>query len=200
MTLPETVFCRQAPRLRPRLRQLLLSGRFFTWRSHVNFASHIAARPLPGGHARRAHAFRQSDQHVSPGVPVFEKILRPIVVYFFIVVGFRLAGKRELAQLNPFRPDRASDDLQHGSERHHRRRQFCYRRTGWRIHSAADQLSFRAFPLFASKDRRAPGRRSGRFDQQRKDCQRRLQKNLITEGGAVSGGTPPRIRQPQRGG
>lgn len=36
------------------------------------------------------------------GVPVIEKILRPIVVYFFIVVGFRLAGKRELAQLNPF--------------------------------------------------------------------------------------------------
>ncbi len=36
------------------------------------------------------------------GLPVFEKILRPIVVYSFIVVGFRLAGKRELAQLNPF--------------------------------------------------------------------------------------------------
>jgi len=36
------------------------------------------------------------------GLPIFEKILRPIVVYSFIVVGFRLAGKRELAQLNPF--------------------------------------------------------------------------------------------------
>ncbi|SRR5258708_2161839 len=35
-------------------------------------------------------------------VPLLEKILRPIVVYAFLVVGLRLAGKRELAQLNPF--------------------------------------------------------------------------------------------------
>jgi uncharacterized membrane protein YcaP (DUF421 family) len=33
---------------------------------------------------------------------VGEKILRPIVVYLFLIVGLRLAGKRELAQLNPF--------------------------------------------------------------------------------------------------
>jgi uncharacterized membrane protein YcaP (DUF421 family) len=36
------------------------------------------------------------------GVPVAEKIIRPIVVYFFLVAVLRLAGKRELAQLNPF--------------------------------------------------------------------------------------------------
>ena len=36
------------------------------------------------------------------GVPVAEKILRAVVVYFFLVGGLRLAGKRELAQLNPF--------------------------------------------------------------------------------------------------
>jgi uncharacterized membrane protein YcaP (DUF421 family) len=36
------------------------------------------------------------------GLPVLEKIARPIVVYFFLVIGLRLAGKRELAQLNPF--------------------------------------------------------------------------------------------------
>src|ERR1700756_5790832 len=35
-------------------------------------------------------------------LPVGEKILRPIFVYVFLVVGLRLAGKRELAQLNPF--------------------------------------------------------------------------------------------------
>ena len=35
-------------------------------------------------------------------IPVAEKILRPVVVYFFLVIGLRLAGKRELAQLNPF--------------------------------------------------------------------------------------------------
>src|SRR5438093_6724024 len=35
-------------------------------------------------------------------VPITEKIVRPIVVYFFLIAGLRLAGKRELAQLNPF--------------------------------------------------------------------------------------------------
>jgi len=33
---------------------------------------------------------------------VAEKVLRPILVYVFLIVGLRLAGKRELAQLNPF--------------------------------------------------------------------------------------------------
>ncbi|HBZ72458.1 MAG TPA: DUF421 domain-containing protein [Deltaproteobacteria bacterium] len=35
------------------------------------------------------------------GLPIAEKILRTVIIYFFIVVGLRLAGKRELAQLNP---------------------------------------------------------------------------------------------------
>jgi uncharacterized membrane protein YcaP (DUF421 family) len=35
-------------------------------------------------------------------LPVAEKILRPILVYLFLVIGLRIAGKRELAQLNPF--------------------------------------------------------------------------------------------------
>jgi uncharacterized membrane protein YcaP (DUF421 family) len=38
----------------------------------------------------------------SLGLPIAEKVLRPILVYGFLVVGLRLAGKRELAQLNPF--------------------------------------------------------------------------------------------------
>ena len=36
------------------------------------------------------------------GVPITEKVVRAVIVYFFLVVGLRLAGKRELAQLNPF--------------------------------------------------------------------------------------------------
>jgi uncharacterized membrane protein YcaP (DUF421 family) len=36
------------------------------------------------------------------GAPVAEKILRPIAVYFFLVIALRVFGKRELAQLNPF--------------------------------------------------------------------------------------------------
>src|SRR3954464_6331181 len=35
-------------------------------------------------------------------VPVGEKVLRPIIVYGFLVLGLRVFGKRELAQLNPF--------------------------------------------------------------------------------------------------
>lgn len=37
-----------------------------------------------------------------PGVPLLEKILRPLLVYVFLIVGLRLAGKRELGQMNPF--------------------------------------------------------------------------------------------------
>jgi uncharacterized membrane protein YcaP (DUF421 family) len=37
-----------------------------------------------------------------PGEPILAKILRPVIVYGFLVVSLRLAGKRELAQLNPF--------------------------------------------------------------------------------------------------
>jgi len=35
-------------------------------------------------------------------VPVLEKIIRPVIVYIFLVVALRVFGKRELAQLNPF--------------------------------------------------------------------------------------------------
>jgi uncharacterized membrane protein YcaP (DUF421 family) len=37
-----------------------------------------------------------------PGFTVWEKLLRTVVVYLFLIVGLRLAGKRELAQLNAF--------------------------------------------------------------------------------------------------
>src|SRR5438132_12278286 len=35
-------------------------------------------------------------------VPIAEKILRPLIVYIFLVLLLRAFGKRELAQLNPF--------------------------------------------------------------------------------------------------
>jgi uncharacterized membrane protein YcaP (DUF421 family) len=37
-----------------------------------------------------------------PGIPIAEKLLRTLAVYVFLLVGLRLAGKRELGQLNPF--------------------------------------------------------------------------------------------------
>lgn len=36
------------------------------------------------------------------GVPLLEKVIRTVVVYIFLIIGLRLAGKRELAQLNSF--------------------------------------------------------------------------------------------------
>jgi uncharacterized membrane protein YcaP (DUF421 family) len=35
-------------------------------------------------------------------IPVAEKMLRPVIVYIFLVAALRVCGKRELAQLNPF--------------------------------------------------------------------------------------------------
>jgi uncharacterized membrane protein YcaP (DUF421 family) len=35
-------------------------------------------------------------------IPLLEKIIRPIIVYAFLVILLRIFGKRELAQLNPF--------------------------------------------------------------------------------------------------
>lgn len=36
------------------------------------------------------------------GLPIAEKVLRPVIVYIALVILLRLFGKRELAQLNPF--------------------------------------------------------------------------------------------------
>ena len=37
-----------------------------------------------------------------PEVQMLEKIVRPLVVYFFLLIAFRVAGKRELGQMTPF--------------------------------------------------------------------------------------------------
>ncbi len=37
-----------------------------------------------------------------PDISVVEKIVRPALVYAFLLVAFRIAGKRELGQLTPF--------------------------------------------------------------------------------------------------
>ena len=38
----------------------------------------------------------------TPGISVADKMIRTLVVYGFLLLGLRLAGKRELSQLNPF--------------------------------------------------------------------------------------------------
>jgi len=37
-----------------------------------------------------------------PEISPLEKVLRPLVVYLFLLVAFRIAGKRELGQITPF--------------------------------------------------------------------------------------------------
>ncbi|HXT48205.1 MAG TPA: YetF domain-containing protein [Gemmatimonadaceae bacterium] len=39
---------------------------------------------------------------LTPGEPLIAKVIRTVVVYVFLLIGLRLAGKRELGQLNPF--------------------------------------------------------------------------------------------------
>src|SRR6266851_3857476 len=43
-----------------------------------------------------------SNEMFSVNLPILEKIVRPVIVYVFLVVFLRIFGKRELAQLNPF--------------------------------------------------------------------------------------------------
>ncbi len=84
-------------------------------------------------------------------LPVLEKILRPILVYVFLVVVLRLAGKRELAQLNPF--DLVvlltlSNTVQNaiiGDDNS------VTGRTDWRGDSALGELYFRALSLRSSR-------------------------------------------------
>jgi uncharacterized membrane protein YcaP (DUF421 family) len=47
-------------------------------------------------HSRLAHDM------FTLGLPIAEKVLRPVIVYAFLVLVLRLAGKREMAQVNPF--------------------------------------------------------------------------------------------------
>jgi uncharacterized membrane protein YcaP (DUF421 family) len=37
-----------------------------------------------------------------PDIPIAEKVIRSVVVYVFLVVAFRLAGKRQLGQMTAF--------------------------------------------------------------------------------------------------
>src|SRR6202051_416748 len=54
----------------------------------------------PGSGLEKESVLIESMFHLP--LPVMEKILRPVIVYLFLVGYLRLFGKRELAQLNPF--------------------------------------------------------------------------------------------------
>lgn len=46
--------------------------------------------------------FGFSEQFLVPQVSVLEKIVRPLIVYLFLLIVFRIFGKREIGQLTPF--------------------------------------------------------------------------------------------------
>ena len=48
------------------------------------------------------HSATLHDMFAALNVPIVEKMLRPIVIYFFLVVALRIFGKRELTNINPF--------------------------------------------------------------------------------------------------
>ena len=50
-----------------------------------------------------------------PDIAIMEKILRSVVVYLFLLVSFRLAGKRLLGQLTAFEVLQANLDREHMS-------------------------------------------------------------------------------------
>ncbi len=41
-------------------------------------------------------------QILFPEISVLEKVIRPLIVYAFLLIAFRLAGKREVGQMTPF--------------------------------------------------------------------------------------------------
>jgi uncharacterized membrane protein YcaP (DUF421 family) len=62
-----------------------------------------APRAPPSAQTDRSRAmsdFLHSLSHSD--IAIMEKVMRTIVVYFFLLIGLRLGGKRELGSLNPF--------------------------------------------------------------------------------------------------
>lgn len=43
-----------------------------------------------------------SADFLMPDIPVLEKIVRPLIIYLFLLGAFRILGKRQLGQLTPF--------------------------------------------------------------------------------------------------
>jgi len=43
-----------------------------------------------------------SQDFLVPGISILDKIIRPIIIYIFLLIGLRLAGRSELSQLNAF--------------------------------------------------------------------------------------------------
>ena len=101
---------------------------------------------------------RDDDRHVGDGRALLEKVARALAVYFFLLVAFRFAGKRLLAQLNPFDLVLILILSNAAAERHHRAGRQRRRRPGRRRGAAAGQRRHGAVAV-PLPQARAPGRR-----------------------------------------
>lgn len=81
---------------------------------------------------------------LSLGIPVADKLLRTVVVYFGTALALRLAGKRDLAQLNSFDLGGDAAAGERGAERRHRARQQPDRRPHRHHHTPQPQRRHRA--------------------------------------------------------
>ena len=81
---------------------LLSTGGYTAWRVGGTMSIVAAAWGLLAA-VRAMRAEEESGlQEIVLSMPVAEKMLRPFIVYIFLVLLLRVFGKRELAQLNPF--------------------------------------------------------------------------------------------------
>jgi uncharacterized membrane protein YcaP (DUF421 family) len=62
----------------------------------------LAVPGTEAGQPALKRSFSLIDSMFHLHLPILEKILRPMIVYLFLIGFLRLFGKRELAQLNPF--------------------------------------------------------------------------------------------------
>lgn len=68
----------------------------------VNRIRERLAFPVSGSEKKFRKEGKMDIHMLIPDVQISEKIVRPLVVYFFLLIAFRLAGKRELGQMTPF--------------------------------------------------------------------------------------------------
>ena len=103
-----------------------------------------------------AHACRSTQ------VSLIEKMVRPIIIYVFLLVGLRRGGKTRTGMAQRLRPDRAADAFQYGAKRDHRQRQFGQRRHHRRRHASGRQLSRRPRRAYRYRKFDPAGRRPGK--------------------------------------
>jgi uncharacterized membrane protein YcaP (DUF421 family) len=74
----------------------------FSYAMRINLHRSPKRDATPSGSPHSCHNTAMNADLWNLPVPVIEKMIRPVIVYLFLVILLRVFGKRELAQLNPF--------------------------------------------------------------------------------------------------